>query len=191
MEPFYFSKVYFIILILLIFGLMFYQYFLVMNILKYQSNNKQEQINIPSIYQEQLGDPVMSYDYNKLYNPLTDPTRRINRYEIPPYYFKGMIDFPTRGYPDSYSQLGVLVNKKKDQDNKILRLFGRQTYPGSNTYEYYIMVNSGLDNIKLPLNTRRRNELYDGDEVFVSELDKKYTVNLYKYDYPRYYPDLI
>lgn len=167
---------------------MFYQYYLI----TYLVRNYPTQQPSPPVITNQPIDPIMSYDYNKLYNPLTDPTRRVNRYEIPPYYFKEMIDIPTRGYPDSYSQIGVLVNnRKKDQDNKILRLFGRQTYPGSNTYEYYIMVNSGLDSIKLPLNTKRRNELYDGDEVFVKELDKKYTVNLYKYDYPRYYPDLI
>lgn len=169
---------------------MMYQYFLTINLIKSMNNPQQ----IPIVDDQIVSDPIRDYDYSKLYDPLTDPTRRVGRYEIPPYYLKQMIDIPTRGYPDSYSQFGVLVNKNKknkETDNKILRLFGRQTYPGSSVYEYYIMINNGLDQIKLPLRTKRRNELYDGDKVFVPELGRDYTVNLHDFSYPRYYPDIL
>ena len=33
-------------------------------------------------------DAIREYDYDKLYDPLTEPTRRIPRYEIPPFHFK-------------------------------------------------------------------------------------------------------
>lgn len=208
---------------------------------------------------------ILNYDRSKIYDPLVEPTRRVDRYELPKYYFKNMIDYPTRGYPDNYSQLGILVNASDEQirladydhsnlnysydsgyddtfdsyynqnyskkkrhsnkrkhkhrksknfmknsrynssysrpvtynsnqnqsnENKIIRLFGRQDYPGSNKWDYYITVYSGLDAIKIPLIVRKK-ELYTGDRVYVPELNMYYRVNLFNYDAPRYYPDLI
>lgn len=152
-------------------------------------------------------DPVREYDYDKIYDILTEPTRRVARYEIPDVYFKRMIDFPTRGYPDSYSQFGTLikVGVRTSQpgvklgtsgalydQNRIIRLFGRQKYPSANTYEYYTAIKSGLESIKIPLKIRpRRRELYQDDVIYIRELDAKYKVNLFRFDEPRYYPDLI
>jgi len=194
---------------------------------------------------------ILNYDRSKIYDPLVEPTRRVDRYELPKYYFRNMIDFPTRGYPDNYNQLGILVNSinnyddysenstydsydsynykdtnkykfkkskkskksnrsnkrrylnkrknfyrdlssnaKKTNENNILRLFGRQQYPGSNTWEYYVTVYSGLDAIKIPLYPNKK-ELYTGDHVFVPQLSSGYEVQLYDYDAPRYYPDII
>ena len=78
-----------------------------------------------------------------------------------------------------------------NDQNKILRLFGRQEYPGSSKYEYYTMVNNGSDQIKLPIYDKRKNELYDGDIVYIRELDSNYKVSMHKYDQPKYYPDLM
>ena len=160
-------------------------------------------------------DILKQYDYHKAFDPLIDPTRRVPSYEIPPYYIKRSIDLPTRGYPDNFTQLGILIREPEkhynsfdssqnassenlnypkenlDKDNRILRLFGRQEYPGSNKYEYYTAINSCPDQIKIPLNTKRKWELYDGDIVHVPELNESYRVKLYKYDAPKYYPDLI
>lgn len=146
---------------------------------------------------------IREYDYNKTYNPLENPARRVPSYELPPYYVKRLIDYPTRGYPDSYTQYGILKrithkptgehdhhNNDTQGNNFIIRLFGRQEYPGSNRFEYYTMINNGLDQIKIPIYTKRQ-ELYDGDEIFLKELDGKYIVSLYKYDEPKYYPDLL
>ncbi len=182
-------------------------------------------------------DNLRSYDINKAFNPLEQPARRPSIDELPPIYFKRMIDEPTRGYPDNFTQFGILVkitddnhdrydrpdtsdkpnkankaNKpdkfsKKNRSNKsdkstehfgsngsndqILRLFGRQEFPGSNRYEYYTMIPSGFDQIKIPINSRgRRDELYDGDIVFIREIGNSYKVQLYDYDQPKYYPDL-
>ncbi|CAH6421502.1 Hypothetical protein KVN_LOCUS315 [uncultured virus] len=138
-------------------------------------------------------DVVRNYDYKKIFDPLENPTRRISRYDIPPYYLKQMIDLPTRGYPDNFIQLGVLVktgDQYKNNNNKILRLFGRHEFPGSNKYKYYALINSGTDQIKIPLNVRHNKELYDDDKVYIKELDEYYKVSLYKYDEPKYYPNL-
>jgi hypothetical protein len=139
-------------------------------------------------------DPIRNYDYRKLYDPLEEPTRRVDRYSIPPVYMKRMIDIPSRGYPDNYSQIGVLLKKHDDgksDENKILRLFGRQEYPGSSGYQYYTALNSGLDSIKIPVRIRRGRELYDKDKVFIREVNQEYEVSLHKYDEPKYYPDLL
>jgi hypothetical protein len=199
-----------ILLILFIFVIFSYQFYLL-----YSTNNnnqtckpctivKQEIIREPIIRQEVRQetppppppppvDPVRTYDYRKIYDPLEEPTRRVARYEIPRIGLKRVIDLPTRGYPDNFTQIGVLVKEldaQYDENNRILRLFGRQEYPTSNRYEYYTGINSGVDQIKVPLNTRGRRELYDGDTVYVKELDAKYRVQLHKYDAPRYYPDI-
>jgi len=142
-------------------------------------------------------DAIRQYDYSKLNDPFTEPTRRVARHDIPPYFMKQMIDLPTRGYPDNFTLYGVLtrLDKKKGsekyEDNQIIRLFGRQIYPGSHKYEYYTTVNSGHDQIKIPLNTRRRDELYDGDKIRIEELHGRYEVKLHKYDAPKYYPDIL
>ncbi|ARF09778.1 hypothetical protein Indivirus_3_27 [Indivirus ILV1] len=148
-----------------------------------------------------ISDPIIEYDYRKIFDPLTDPTRRVPRHEIPTLPFKRLLDFPTRGFPDNYTQIGILKlyetckhgrEKKINLDNNsILRLFGRQEYPGSNRYEYYTAINNGFDQIKIPVRNRRKNELYDGDEIFIDELDRKYRVKLLKYDAPKYYPDIV
>ena len=142
---------------------------------------------------EVVNDPVVQYDFNNSYNPLEEPVRRIDRYSMPSFELKRVTDIPSRGYPDTPSQFGVLVKKckhKKDTSNNILRLFGKQQYPGSYKYEYYTMVNSGNDQIKIPIYHKRRNELYDGDLIFIKVLNAEYKVHLYEYDQPRYYPDL-
>ena len=154
-------------------------------------------INNP-IYDDEL---IRQYDYNNVYDILQNPSRRVPRYELPPYYVKRLIDYPTRGYPDNYTQIGILRrvdhnlvsgehHNESQTNNFIIRLFGRQQYPGSNKYEYYTMINNGLDQIKIPIYGKRQ-ELYDEDEIYIKELGNKYIISLYRYDEPKYYPDLI
>lgn len=139
-------------------------------------------------------DVIKDYDYRNMYDPLKQPARRVARHEIHPLHLKRLIDIPTIGYPDNFTQLGILVKKgdpTQNEENKILRLYGRQIYPGSYAYEYYTSVNSGLDQIKIPIKTRGKKELFDGDNIYVKELNEKYDINLFKHDEPKYYPDII
>lgn len=188
-----------IILVIILVILQLYQSYQIENY--YQIQNKKIPDNViyesPGLiqsYNPMNVDVVRQYDYHKTFDPLEDPTRRVPRHEIPPVVLKHNIDIPSRGYPDNYNQYGVLVkehsNKDGDSENRIVRLFGRQRYPGSNQYEYYTMITSGNDLIKIPINNKRRNELYDDDIIYIKELNNNYKVQLYKYDAPRYYPDL-
>ena len=136
-------------------------------------------------------DPVKEYDYRKIDDPLSNPARRVPRYEIPLHHLKEYIDIPTRGYPDNFHLFGIVTRIDDTGDNKILKLFGRKIYRGSDKYEYYVTVVNGHDMIKIPVKTKRKYaELYDDDEITIPELDGTYKVKLYDYDAPKYYPDL-
>lgn len=134
-------------------------------------------------------DSVHEHDKDKMDDPLTAPTQRPPRHQIPPSRIDQYFDIPTRGYPDNYQQLGVLVKDGEDgAGEQIVRLFGRQVYPGSHQYEYYTMVPSGLDRIKIPLDVNRNKELYDDDQVSIDHLGSNYKVKLYPKEGPRYNP---
>lgn len=130
-------------------------------------------------------DAIRNYDYRKLYDPLEDPTMRVDRYLLGPLEYRKMFNYPTQGYPDTYRWMGIMINHDESDKNKIIKLFGRQKYPRSNEYQYYTMINMDHDQIKVHLHNHRK-ELYDHDEVFVPELNKKYTVQLNKDDDMRY-----
>lgn len=141
-------------------------------------------------------DPVREYDRSKISDPLTSPTRRSPRDQIPPYYLKRQLDIHTRGYPDNYQQMGILVrvstSETSDNENRVLRLFGRQKYPSSNKYEYYATINSGNDMIKIQIDNKYDKELYDDDVVTISALGSDtYKVSLYDNDTWTYYPDIL
>jgi hypothetical protein len=145
----------------------------------------------PSVSPTIIVDPIKNYDLRKLDDPLEAPTRRVSQYTIPPHILMNRLNIHTRGYPDGYQQLGLLINTSEEAtNNKILRLFGRETFPRSSKYEYYTLIANGLDQIKVPLNVARNKELYDDDEVSISSLPHNYKVQLLPYDSPRYYPDV-
>ncbi len=75
--------------------------------------------------------------------------------------------------------LNMKNNPIKD-NNYILKLFGRQKFPNSNEYEYYVSIHTGFnDDIKYTLENRRK-ELYDGDKVFIDIIGSNYIVKLNK-----------
>lgn len=133
-----------------------------------------------------LVDPVKIYDYQKLNDPLEEPTKRVDRYLLGPIEMRRMFNYPVRGDPDNPRWLGLLIYDGDDQSNKILKLFGRQKYPKSDHYQYYTMINMGLDQVKVHI--RHRKELYDDDEVKIPELNRTYRVKLNKDDDMAYNP---
>lgn len=156
------------------------------NNLSIQHNMTQPEYIVPPTL---LNEPLQQYDMNKAYHPLENPTKRPDRSEIAPIEIAQYLDYPTHGYTDTFQVLGILL---KDPDNKfdpnrILRLYGRQTYPRSNQYDYYTMVQSGNDNIKIALDNIKK-ELYEGDNVFIKELNSKYKVQINKTEPIRYNP---
>jgi hypothetical protein len=125
-------------------------------------------------------------DVEVVYNDLIAPERRLPEHSYPTIYVKRGLNIPSRGYPDNYQMLGVLL---RNNTESAYSLFGRQTYPGSNQWEYYC-IGDGSD-IKIPLKVRGDREMDDGQTITVPGTDPTkgdFKVKLYKYDVPRYNP---
>jgi len=84
--------------------------------------------------------------------------------------------------------LGLLVRKA---DERILKLFGRQRFPGSSQWEYYTVDSYNMQ--KVPLKIEGMKELSNNDVVAVPWLDQgkgKFEVKIFDYDVPRYNPNI-
>ena len=139
----------------------------------------------------QADDIFIERDKKVINNILVAPERRLPRHAYPPKYFKDMINIPTRGYPDNYQQMGILVRKN---DEKLLKLFGRQTYPGSSKYEYYVVDSYSNSDNKIPLNVNGDRELNDKEKIDIPWLDStrgEFDVKIFDYNAPRYNPNII
>lgn len=140
-----------------------------------------------------LVDPIKVYDYRVLEDPMKDPKRRLPRYSLGPLtslISSPLFNIPTRGWRDNYSLQGYLVDHKASSNdpNKIIQLFGRQKWPNSSQYEYYVTFQSGHHERKYELEKYTK-ELYDKDEVFVDILnDRRYEVKLFKQESMEYNP---
>jgi hypothetical protein len=101
------------------------------------------------------------------------------------------INVPTRGEPPEYQQVGYLGGT--DDSENIKPLYGRQTYRGSNQWNYFTSLDSHLAT-KIPLlignqectDERGCKELYKNDTVDVN--GKEYKATLYQTHAPRYIP---
>ena len=136
-----------------------------------------------------IHDFLKERDYNSLRDPLSAPTRRLPRHIYPVSPQDYSFDIPTQGYPDNYHYIGNLIRKI---DEKIVKLFGRQTYPNSNKYEYYGITSdkNGVE-IKISIKTDNNKELCKKDEINIDFLDNntdKFILFMNNYDRPRYNP---
>lgn len=130
---------------------------------------------------------LVNKDYERLVNPLLPPERSFdNIYRVP-------VNIPTRGWSENYQQYGVI-----SQGDKILPIYGRNLWRGSNKWNYYTSTDS-FQSVKLPVLFKGRDcqddtvgcdEIYDGDMVTVPQYgkDNEFKTTVYKYDKPRYIP---
>ena len=141
-------------------------------------NNNIQEIPPQQIVQQQIlpqqimANPIRDYDYRTLTDPLVPPYKR-DDFQIP------LSSIATRGYPSSFKKMGTLIDKdaqNKDQ-YKFMILVGRQKYPGSNYYDYYITENTTDSPLKFDLEKIHKEFMTD-DEIYVKELNKKYTVKI-------------
>jgi hypothetical protein len=137
----------------------------------------------------EVTDPIREMDYRRLEDPLSPPFRRLPRHAYPAA-IKNIINYPTRGYPDNFHYVGNLM---RQNDQKFIKLFGRQTYPGSNKYEYYGITTdpNGMET-KIQIKSPKDDELMSDDEVDVEIFGNggKFKLYLNEYDQPRYNPFL-
>lgn len=107
--------------------------------------------------------------------------------EIP---VRGALDpIPTRGEPEAYQQMGVIVGP----DNKPLPLYGRRVAPRSDRFNYYTRTDQ-YNPVALPISFKRRDcqdnvgcdEVMNGDELRMGATGETAKVTLYGFDGPKY-----
>ena len=107
--------------------------------------------------------------------------------EIP---IRGALDpIPTRGEPEAYQQMGVIVGS----DGKPLPLYGRRTAPRSDRFNYYTRTDQ-YNPVALPVSFKKRDcqdgvgcdEVMNGDEIKLGATGDHAKVTLYGFDGPRY-----
>lgn len=131
--------------------------------------------------------PPVRRDYRKFQDPLKEPTRRYVGYphevRFPEF---GWRNHPTQGVFPSYQMMGYLKKKGKKKDpERMLKLYGRRT--DTYKYEYYVIHHEDPE-LKIPLERRGDQELYDGDLIKVPGYPGEYQVSLYDFEAPRYVP---
>lgn len=116
------------------------------------------------------------------------------RYYDSKYYSRNKmeINVPTRGEPPEYQQVGIL---RGEDPNNIKPLYGRQTYRGSNQWNYFTSLDSHLAT-KVPVyvddqdctDERGCKEIYKNDNVNFGENGESYSASIYNTAAPRYIP---
>jgi len=102
------------------------------------------------------------------------------------------VNVPTRGEPPPYQQVGILTDR--DNPENIKPLYGRQTYRGSNQWNYFTSLDSHLAT-KIPIELDNKDctdergckEIYKNDTLNVNG-DNEYIANIYQTHAPRYIP---
>ena len=129
-------------------------------------------------------------DQDVVLNDFVAPERRVPAHIYPDNSVKKNINLPTRGYPDSYQMMGIVL---RNNTETAYNLFGRQTYPGSNQYEYYVQGNMDGNIVKIPIKIRGDREIEDGQSIQILGTDPTkgvFKVKLYSFDIPRYIPNV-
>ena len=97
------------------------------------------------------------------------------------------INIHTRGPNMNYQSQGILYKENSNGSSPThLQLYGRQTYPGSNKWEYMVGDKS-LDDVKIPLG--QQNELQNDEEINVKGFGD-YKIQLYPAEELRYLPTI-
>lgn len=124
--------------------------------------------------------PARDYDYKTFNDPLVPPYKRSD-YDptFPPGLVGGYPPIATRGYPTAFKKMGLLndLTAPNDDKYKFMIIMGRQTYPSSNYYDYYVTENSDESALKFDLKDMHK-ELNDGDTVTINDLNKTYTIKV-------------
>jgi len=141
-------------------------------------NNKSsnpKKINIDIIQQPSTRpiNPAKEYDYRAFNDPMVPPKKR-GDYDLFP-------SVATQGYPSGYRKMGLLIDKEAANDDpyKFMVLMGRQKYPRSSVYEYYVTENKNDSALKFDLPSVQK-ELMSDDTLEITDLGKTYTTKIDK-----------
>ena len=167
------------IFLYLIIGLLF-----LIIILRQEDDDGEKDININILRDDHGGRD--EYD-----EPIKEPKRYYDSRHYPRRAMR--VNVPTRGEPPSYQQVGILTDT--DNPENIKPLYGRQTYRGSNQWNYFSSLDSHLAT-KIPIqlgdndctDERGCKEIYKNDTLSIGSSDNQYKANIYQTHAPRYIP---
>ena len=131
---------------------------------------------------------IQERDQKVAFDDFSPPERRQPEHAYPTKQVRSIINIPTRGLPDNYQIIGLLL---RNNTETAFKLFGRQKYPGSNQWEYYAQGAMSHNDIKIPISIRGDKEIEDGQSVIIPGTDHTkggFKVKLYNFDLPRYNP---
>lgn len=150
---------------------------------------------------------IKDYDKKILYDPFKAPRERQENDILTNLGVNKFFNISTHGALNDFHVVGTLMLSKKESeikdigpfdqkeiennatyDNNILQLYGREKYPRGRYFEYYTVITSGNQTLKIPLFNKNHQELYDGDKVFIRELNKYYIVSKYPNEEIEYIP---
>lgn len=151
---------------------------------------------------------IKDYDKSVLYDPFKAPRGRSENDVLFDLGVNNFFNISTHGALNDYHVIGtlLLIDEKPNIDNigpfnqkeiknnatiynNVLQLFGREKYPRGRIYEYYTVITSGNQTLKIPIFNKNHQELYDGDKVFIRELNKYYVVSKYPNEEIEYIPN--
>ena len=92
---------------------------------------------------------INNRDTEVVSNIFVAPERRQPSHSYPYDHVKNQLNIPTRGHPDNYHLQGLVL---RDNTETAYKLFGRQKFPGSNQYEYFVQSVMHNNDVKIPTN---------------------------------------
>ena len=157
-------------------------------------NNKPREKEIVIINKENKSESI----FDILRNPYAPPLKNTRymgdpRGEIPT---RGVpINIKTRGFNDSYRQVGILT--RQNGPETILGLMGRPLHTNRSKWQYYTISDQN-NSVKLPISKGGRSctgeygcdDLYNGDSVYVEGYNDAFKVTIYENNTPTYIPYL-
>jgi hypothetical protein len=140
--------------------------------------------------------------YRRIADPLEVPERTYPFTEsiynrVINYQPKMAVNIPTRGVETYFQPIGVLTSTMNP--NRVLQLYGRAIYPGSNKWQYYTNTDA-FQSVKVTIRHNRRDclnelgcdQIFQGDIVEVPAYHgETFRVELYNIDKPRYISYLV
>ena len=154
--------------------------------LKEQEQKKEQELIISPELEKRIA--LAQRDQDVIVNDFAPPERRVPAHAYPDRAVRKLINIPSRGAADSYQMLGIVL---RNNTETAYNLFGRQTFPGSNQYEYYVQGNMDGNIVKIPIKIRGDREIEDGQGLQIPGTDPAkggFKVQLYKLDSLRYNP---
>lgn len=161
------------------------------------SIDNNENINVSATNPVPPINPIIEFDRRKLLDPFIDPSTRPPASQVPTPEIASITNIATQNIYDSYHRVGLLIEENKSEnstndDNSILELMGRLLY--HNFYQYFTSITMGNKVIKIDIKRENGQEFFNGDKVFIPELNRHYTVKVDKRDmiyYNPYFPNPI